>query len=280
VPAGRMQAIRRGYREDGAVTPELDFARSLADQAGEIMRRHFRMGVASRSKGDGTPVTAADEAINELVMEQVRTHFPDDAVIGEEGSSPVGSSNRVWVCDPIDGTLPFTLGVPTSLFSLALVVDGEPVVGILYDPYLDRRFEASLGQGGTVNGVSLGVGDAPLSGAIVSIPGAQFGLTDNAALASDVIRQGGRIFSVGSITYAAALVAAGQITACVFPAQSVWDIAAVKVIVEEAGGTVTDIAGNPQRYDQPINGALISNGRSHPQLVDLVGRHLLDPSDR
>ena len=244
------------------------------------MRRHFRLGVASRSKGDGTPVTAADEAINELVLDQVKTHFPDDAVIGEEGSRPAGTSNRVWVCDPIDGTLPFTLGVPTSLFALALVVDGEPVLGVLHDPYLDRRFEARLGHGGTVNGLPLEVNDSTLSGAILAIPGAQLGVTDNAALASDVIGHGGRVFSVGSITYEAALVAAGQITACVFPEPSVWDIAAVKVIVEEAGGTVTDIAGNPQRYDQPINGALISNGRSHPELVDLVGRHLLDPSDR
>ncbi|HEY5183829.1 MAG TPA: inositol monophosphatase family protein [Actinomycetes bacterium] len=108
------------------MTSEPDFARSLAHQAGEIMRRYFRLGVTSRSKGDGTPVTAADEAINEHVMGQVKTHFPDDAVIGEEGSSPVGSSNRVWVCDPIDGTLPFTLGVPTSLFSLDPGPLGEP----------------------------------------------------------------------------------------------------------------------------------------------------------
>ena len=115
------------------------------------------------------------------------------------------SSNRVWVCDPIDGTLPFTLGVPTSLFSLALVVDGEPVVGVLYDPYLDRRFEACVGQGGAVNGVPLAVSDAPLSGAVLAA-GDQFGLTDNAALASDVIRQGG-VLPVGSITYEAALVA-------------------------------------------------------------------------
>ena len=162
-------------------------------------------------------MTAADEAINELVLDQVKTRFPDDAVIGEEGSSPGGSSNRVWVCDPIDGTLPFTLGVPTSLFSLALVVDGEPTMGLLYDPYLDRRFEACLGQGGNVNGRPLEVNDSPLSGAILAIPGAQFGVTDNAALAADVIGHGGRVFSVGSITYEAALVAAGQITACVFP---------------------------------------------------------------
>ena len=259
------------------MTSELVFAKSLAAEAGEIMREHFRFGVAYRDKVDGTPVTDADEAINDLVVERVATQYPGDGVIGEErSSSPADSSRRVWVCDPIDGTLPFTLGVPTNLFSLALVEDGVPTMGVLYDPYLDRMYEAALGEGASVNGVPLHVSETPLGGAILSLPGAQFGLTDNATLASDVIARGMRIFSVGSITYDGALVAAGQIVACVFPATSVWDIAAVKVLIEEAGGVVTDIDGNSQRYDQPIRGALMSNKRAHDDLVELVRPYLLD----
>jgi fructose-1,6-bisphosphatase/inositol monophosphatase family enzyme len=259
------------------VTSELDFAKSLAAEAGAIMREHFRTGVPYRDKGDGTPVTLADEAINDLVLERVAAQYPGDGVIGEERSrSAADSSGRVWVCDPIDGTLPFTLGVPTNLFSLALVEDGVPTVGVLYDPYLDRMYEAALGQGASVNGVPLRVSETPLGEAILALPGAQFGLTDNAALASDVIARGMRIFSVSSVTYDGALVAAGQIAACVFPATSVWDIAALKVLVEEAGGLVTDIDGNSQRYDQPIRGALMSNKRAHDDLVELVRPHLFD----
>lgn len=240
------------------------------------MRKHFRTGVAYRDKGDGTPVTLADEAINDLVVERVAAQFAGDGVIGEERSSKSGgSSGRVWICDPIDGTLPFTLGVPTNLFSLALVEAGVPTMGVLYDPYLDRMYEAVLGEGASVNGVPLHVSETLLGDAILALPGAQFGLTDNAALASDVIARGMRIFSVSSVTYDGALVAAGQIAACVFPATSVWDIAAVQILVEEAGGMVTDIDGNSQRYDQPIRGALMSNKRAHDDLVELVKPHLL-----
>lgn len=270
-------ASGRVLRDDGVVTSELVFAKSLAAEAGAIMREHFRTGVAYRDKGDGTPVTLADEAINDLVVERVATQYPGDGVIGEErSSSSAGSSGRVWVCDPIDGTLPFTLGVPTNLFSLALVEDGVPTMGVLYDPYLDRMYEAERGAGAAVNGLPLHVSETPLSEAILALPGSQFGLTDNAALAADVIARGMRIFSVCSVTYDGALVAAGQIAACVFPATSVWDIAAVKVVVEEAGGLVTDIDGNSQRYDQPIRGALMSNKRAHDELVTLVRPHLLD----
>ncbi len=247
----------------------------LAARAGEIMRAHFRPGAEFRTKADGSPVTAADEAVNSMVLDAVRDGFPADGVIGEEGSSPPGSSDRVWVCDPIDGTMPFTLGVPTSMFSLALVVDGEPVLGVLYDPVLDRLYEAERGSGARVNGDRLSVSDAGLAGSIVSLPVARYGLTDNAALLADGISRGLRVLAVGAITYECALVASGQLTACVFAGESVWDVAAVAVIVEEAGGRVTAIDGGPQRYDGPVRGALVSNGRAHADLVDLVRPHLL-----
>jgi fructose-1,6-bisphosphatase/inositol monophosphatase family enzyme len=163
------------------------------------------------------------------------------------------------------------------MFSLALVEDGVPTLGLLYDPYLDRRYEAVIGEGATVNGVALNVSRTPLNSGIVSVAGAQFGFTHAADLAADVIARGIRIFAVASITYEGALVAAGQLVGCVFPATSVWDIAALKILVEEAGGRVTDIDGNAQRYDQPIHGAVISNGVAHGDLVDLVRPHLLVP---
>ncbi|MBK9739795.1 MAG: inositol monophosphatase [Actinobacteria bacterium] len=256
------------------LTHERDFARTLARQAGAIMLEHFRTGVAHRSKGDGSPVTAADEAINQLMLESVNRTYPGDGVIGEEGSSPATSSGRIWVCDPIDGTIPFTFGIPTNMFSLALVDDGLPVLGVLYDPYLDRLYEAAQGEGASVNGQPISVSDAPLSGAFIALHGAQFGLLDNAAVMSDAITQGMRVLALGSIVYESALVATGQITACVFGGQSVWDLAAVKVIVEEAGGVVTDLHGEPQRYDGSVTGGLISNRMAHTALADFMRTHV------
>ena len=236
---------------------------------------HFRTGADHRSKEDGSPVTAADEAVNALVIERVSELFPDDGIIGEEQSGGSGTSGRLWVCDPIDGTLPFTMGMPTNLFSLALVDDGEPVMGVLYDPYLDRLQEAVRGEGATVNGAPLRVSDQSLPGGILAIPDVQFGQLDTAALASHVLTGGSRILCLASITYVSSLVASGQVAGALFPGSTVWDIAAVKVIVDQAGGRVTDLDGDPQRYDRPLNGAIISNGTCHDALIDLVSRYRL-----
>src|SRR6185369_16230217 len=116
----------------------LQFARGLADQAGAIMLEHFQVGVAKRDKAeaDNTPVTIADTQINRLVIEAVRAKHPTHAVIGEEESHPADGVEFTWVCDPIDGTIPYTMGIPTNLFSLALVDgEGQPVVAVVYDPY-------------------------------------------------------------------------------------------------------------------------------------------------
>jgi len=237
------------------------------------MLEHFRTGVAHQSKGDGSPVTAADKAINTLMLESVRSAYPADGFVGEEGSRPDTTSGRIWVCDPIDGTIPFTFGIPTNLFSLALVDDGVPLLGVLYDPYLDRLYEGAVGEGATVNGSPITVSDAPLDGSFVALHGGNFGLLDNAAVMHDAIVKGMRVMALGSITYESALVATGQLSACVFGGESVWDLAAVKVIVESAGGIVTDLLGRPQRYDSTLTGGLVSNRVAHEGLVDFMRPH-------
>jgi len=102
----------------------------------------------------------------------------------------------------------------------------------------------------------------------------QYGMTDTAGMVKDAIQEGLRSFSLCCITYEAMLVASGQVAGAVFPGKTPWDIAAVKVIVEEAGGRVTDLYGREQRYNQPITGAIVSNGVMHAQLVELVGKHI------
>jgi len=252
----------------------LAFAKQLAERAGIIMLDHFKLGVEHETKADATPVTLADTTINKMVIDAVTSAYPTHSVLGEEESSSVTTTEYLWVCDPIDGTIPFTLGIPTSLFSLALVYDGVPVIGVLYDPYSKRMFEAVKGKGVFLNGEKIRVNTEVPPQGYVTIPGMQYGLTDTAGLVEDAIRSGMRTFSLCCITYEAVLVASGQIVATVFPGKTPWDIAAVKVIVEEAGGSVTDLSGNEQRYDRPINGAIISNGKVHNQFVELAKRHL------
>ena len=111
---------------------ELDFAKALALEAGEIMRKYFRSDrLGTVQKDDLTPLTVADTAINDLVIERVQHEFPEHGVLGEEASY---EPNRqwIWVVDPIDGTSPYSCGIPISTFSLALVnkKDGQPYVSV------------------------------------------------------------------------------------------------------------------------------------------------------
>ena len=256
------------------MTDDLDsylaFAQNLARQSGAIMRQHFTVGVAADTKADGSPVTIADTEINQLVITTINSTYPTHGVIGEEASSPKESDYQ-WVCDPIDGTTPYTFGLPISLFSLALVKDGEPIIGVMYDPYQDRMYHAIKGGGAFLNSQSIHVNNDPTAaGNYIALPGSNEAQLNTAGFISDAIEQKIKVFRLVCLTAESALVATGQIVACMYSHTSPWDAAAAKVIVEEAGGKVTDLQGEDQRYDQPIKGAIISNGLVHDQLVELA----------
>lgn len=254
----------------------LQFAQDLAYKAGDIMRRHLRIGIAAQSKSDGSPVTVADTEIDNLVVKAVKSTYPDHAILSEEGDTSPIPMEYTWVCDPLDGTQPYTFGIPISMFSLALVKNGAPILGVMYDPYEKRMYHAIKGEGAYLNGKRLAVSEqAILDGNHVALPGSTEALLNSADLLNEAIQSDIKTFTFVCVTAEAALVANGQIVANVYGHNSPWDIAAIKVIVEEAGGKVTDLLGNEQRYDQPINGAIISNGLVHNELVNLVKRYSL-----
>lgn len=250
----------------------LEFAKSLALEAGDIMRKYFGRDPESELKEDKSIVAIADKEINDLVIERVKSAFPGHAVDGEEASH-AEESDHVWVCDPIDGTNPFAMTLALSVFSLAYVYDGEPIAGVVYDPFADRMFWAVKGEGAYINGDRTYVNKQKLDyAARLNFDwwsDAEYDvLTPLIGLSKET---GAYLLSPGSATHAAALVAQGDFVASVFPGtkgKNV-DIAAAKVIVEEAGGKVTDMHGNEQRYDQDIRGAIVSNGVVHDRLVSI-----------
>ena len=104
--------------------------------------------VNSAIKTDGTIVTEADMRINKMIIDAVKTNYPDYSVLGEEESYMPDQSLGVWVCDPIDGTLPYSLGVPTCVFSLALLDgSGMPILAVVYDPFLKKMYWATKNGG-------------------------------------------------------------------------------------------------------------------------------------
>lgn len=254
----------------------LEFAIEIAKEAGKIMLDYFKIGMVHMEKEDTSPVTEADLAINSLLIKRVSELFPEHSVLGEEESNMIEGSEYVWVCDPIDGTIPFSLGLPISTFSLALVHNGEVVLGVVYDPFCDRLYYAEKGKGSYLNDKKIHVSDySTLDKARIEYEMWNRSKYDLQPLVNELKKYNTMFVHFASYVNPSVLVAAGEFSATIFPHTTVHDVAAVKIIVEEAGGKVTDLFGNEQRYDQPINGALVSNGVLHDQLVALAKKFVI-----
>lgn len=249
------------------MSKELEFAIDLAKQAGEIMRQNFSIGMKKDWKADNTPLTITDTTINALVLGAVKNEYPLHSFLGEEGSRII-ESEYTWVCDPVDGTMPFSHGYPTFVFSLALTKNGESVLGVIYDPVCDRLLYAERGQGAFLNGEKISVSkDSEITTkSFISVNGD----SQLMSLRNQLVVSGCRVPNLYSCVYAGMLVAMGEFLAEVFVYKNPWDAASVKIIVEEAGGRVTSLLGDEQRYDQPINGFVASNGLIHQKLVDMI----------
>ena len=238
----------------------LEFAKEIAKEAGKIMTKYFNMEGVSSYKGDKTIVTLADKEINSYLVKRVKEEFPTHSVDGEEES--FGESEYVWVCDPVDGTAMYARHIPVAVFSLALTFNGTPLVGVVYDVFTDSLYVAQKGKGAYKNNEKISVNDINLDD-MRSV--ANFDMWPEAEYnIFDVLKELGKetyFVGLGSVIRAGMCVASGEFTCAIFPGtkHKNCDIAAVKVIVEEAGGIVTDFNGNEQRYDRDINGAIISN---------------------
>ena len=249
----------------------LEFAKEIAKEAGKIMTKYFNMDGISNYKGDKTIVTLADKEINSYLIKRVKEEFPEHSVDGEE--EVFGKSEYVWVCDPVDGTAMYARHIPTAVFSLALVVDGTPIVGVVYDVFTDSLYTAIKGKGAYKNGEKIFVNDIELNDMRSVANFDMWPLWDyNIWDVIKELRKETYFVGIGSIIRACMCVASGEFTCAIFPGtkHKNCDIAAAKVIVEEAGGKVTDFDGNEQRYDRDINGAIIANSVVYDKVLDKI----------
>ena len=137
----------------------LEQLQGIARLAGPIIMSYFKgFGMKREFKSDTTPLTQADLAVNRMTIEQIRMISSDVDIVGEEESQRTNSSWQI-VIDPIDGTFPFTWGMPLSTFMIGLLYKNEPVMGVIYDPFLDRMYSAETGGGAFMNGMRLHVSD-------------------------------------------------------------------------------------------------------------------------
>ena len=229
---------------------DLQLALDLARRADAItMQRFGALDLRVDTKPDLTPVTDADEAVEAAVREMLAEHRPADHILGEEhGGTPV-FDGRQWVVDPIDGTKNFVRGVPVWASLIALLQDGEPVVGVVSAPALGRRWWAARGLGAhtavstrpprrlSVSGVD-DLGSASLS--FSSLSGwADLGLRERFVDLTDAVW---RVRAYGDF-FSYCLVAEGAVDIAAEPEVKLWDLAALDILVREAGGEFTDLAG-------------------------------------
>ena len=267
---------------------DLALAHALADLADAItLDRYQAQDLVITNKPDNTPVTDADRAVETAIREALATHRQTDGLVGEEFGSDKGTSGRYWVIDPIDGTKNFMRGVPTWATLIALVnVDAsgveEVVVGIASAPALARRWSATKGHGafvrfnaGNLDDLSEDLDSVSQEKKISVSKVAQ--LSDASISYSDFIGWGDRLEpfqkmlahawrtrGIGDF-WSHMLVAEGAVDVAIEPSLAVWDMAALDIIVREAGGTFTNTAGQ----SGPFGGSGVSsNGVLHNAVIN------------
>lgn len=259
---------------------DLALALRLADAADSItLARYQAIDLIVTTKPDNSPVTDADKASEEAIRALLKSHRPDDGIVGEEFGNDAGGADRYWVIDPIDGTKNFLRGVPTWATLIGLIEkqsDGTEVVvvGVVSAPALFRRWYASQGNGAFVS-VNKATPKKISVSQVSEIKDASIAYSDfigwNERLApfQELMAQAWRTRGIGDF-WSHMLVAEGAVDVAAEPSLAIWDMAALDIVVREAGGRFTNVAG----IDGSLGGSgLSTNSVIHQKIVDkLNGR--------
>jgi histidinol-phosphatase len=250
---------------------QLEVAIAAARQAREVILPYFRTALHVETKADQSPVTAADRAAERVIVDILQQAFPDYGVLGEEFGARPGRVNARWIIDPIDGTQNFIRGIPYFATLIGLEEAGEITTGVMYAPAEDDLLYAAKGAGAFANaGERLTVSSiADLAQATMLHGGLDVLLHAGyweslTALVRATRRQRG----FGDY-FAHAFVCRGQAEVMLETDIKPWDLAPIKIIIEEAGGRLTDFAGEPTIYS---GNAVVSNGYVHDAVLALLRR--------
>jgi len=228
----------------------ITIAMEAAHKAGELILRHFRQPQEIRMKTPTEIVTQVDHDAEDIIVRIIRQAFPDHEFLGEEGHTASQGADYLWVIDPLDGTRNYTLGIPFFCVSIALVVRGKIVLGVIYDPERGETFSAQTGKGAYLNGVKVNfTRTTSMERAIVCVGFVPAQSADNPELALPMLLRLrpaiAAVRNMGSAALSLAYVACGRLHIAYQDRLSPWDMLAGALLVEEAGGTVTDFAGRP-----------------------------------
>ena len=244
-----------------------------ATEAGKLMKSRMNTGFSIENKeGINNLVTEVDVACEKLIMDIIQTEFPDHFILSEETGEVKTDSEFKWIIDPIDGTVNFAHGIPICCVSIGLEKNGKVLMGAVYNPFLDEFFFAEKGKGATLNGTPISVTQKNDVYASCLVTGFPYSYLDSENGPLEVfgrlIRKGVPVRRLGSAAIDLCWVAAGRFDGFYEHKLNAWDSAAGFLMVEEAGGKVTDFEGNPYSLYQPH--IVATNGKIHDPLLDII----------
>ena len=251
----------------------LETAVEIAREAGALLANYFERHIGFETKGEFDLVTEADRASERVVVERLRAHFPAHGIVAEEGGGHSSSSEYCWYVDPLDGTTNFAHGFPIFNVSIGLARNGEPIAGVVYDPTRQELFSAERGGGAYLNNRRMKVsGAAGLEDSLAStgFPSRKRRVSTNIHFYYQLAMATHGVRRTGSAAIDLAYVASGRLDFFWEFGLSPWDMAAGILLVEEAGGRISDMNGAPHRLPGSEH-LLADNGLLHDQVVEIFG---------
>jgi len=251
----------------------LSVAGEAAREAGAVLLQYLAKNVDVEYKGAFNIVTAADRAVEKIVVDKIRTHFPSHSIVAEEGSGIDNGSEYVWHIDPLDGTTNFAHSNPTFCCSIGLEKNNQGVVGVVFDPNRDEFFAAEAGSGAYLNNKRIKVSPVDkLENGLFATGFPPTNRLDNPNVHYfhhfSVLTHGCR--RTGSAAIDICSVAAGRLEGFWEIGLRSWDVSGGSVILQEAGGRVTDMEGG--NYDSGDRYFLSSNGHVHDEMIEFFKR--------
>ena len=254
----------------------LDFAIQTARDAGRILAERFGRKIEISNKSEIDLVTESDLASERLIIDRIKTYYPRHSILAEESgaSNPSGSENQNdwrWIIDPLDGTTNYAHGYPCFCVSIALEHNGRMEIGVVYDPIRDEMFAAERGQGASLNGRRINVSQTRKLESALLCTGFPYDVRQRNEFArhfASFIMHAQGVRRDGAAALDLAYVAAGRFDGFWEEGLKPWDVAAGALIIEEAGGRISNYRGEPLDIHNPP--VVASNGLIHDQMRELL----------
>lgn len=246
------------------------FTIDLAKEAGKIVKQNYGKIKEQELKADDTFVTNVDLEAEKLIISRIKEKFPEHHIISEEAGDDKRDSEYAWIIDPIDGTRNFMHNIPLFSVSIGIAKNNKPYIGVVYFPITNELFSAEKGKGAYLNDKKIHVSERGLKDSPVMAYGANVhkGTDWHMKKIPEFLKVIKRMRLLGNATTNMCFLAAGRFDSYIARFGKVWDFAGSFVIVEEAGGKITDLQGKP--YTLETEDFVVSNNKFHDELIKIT----------